>query len=73
MLKPDHKVVIAYTTTNVIGVTTVNVKYPNKISYNMFIYCEVVIFSFYLYCSGIGMPNFLQINKTSCLSFSSNS
>ena len=28
MLKPDHKVVIAYTTTNVIGVTTVNVKYP---------------------------------------------
>ena len=28
MLKPDHKVVIAYTTTNVIGVTTVFVKYP---------------------------------------------
>lgn len=30
MLKVDHKIVIAYTTTNVIGVTTVNVKYPIK-------------------------------------------
>ena len=28
MLKPDHKVVIGYTTINVIGVTTVFVKYP---------------------------------------------
>ena len=28
MLKVDHKIVIAYTTTNVIGVTTVFVKYP---------------------------------------------
>ena len=31
MLKPDHKVVIGYTTINVIGVTTVFVKYPNFI------------------------------------------
>ena len=29
MLKLDHKVVIGYTTINVIGVTTVFVKYPN--------------------------------------------
>lgn len=29
MLKVDHKIVIAYTTTNVIGVTTVFVKYPD--------------------------------------------
>ena len=28
MLKPDHKVVIGYTTINVIGVTTIFVKYP---------------------------------------------
>ena len=28
MLKLDHKVVIGYTTINVIGVTTVFVKYP---------------------------------------------
>ena len=28
MLKHDHKVVIAYTTTNVIGVTTVFVRHP---------------------------------------------
>ena len=30
MLKLDHKVVIGYTTINVIGVTTVFVKYPKK-------------------------------------------
>ena len=30
MLKLDHKVVIGYTTINVIGVTTVFVKYPPK-------------------------------------------
>ena len=30
MLKVDHKIVIAYTTTNVIGVTTVFVKYPKE-------------------------------------------
>ena len=30
MLKLDHKVVIGYTTINVIGVTTVFVKYPRK-------------------------------------------
>ena len=31
MLKLDHKVVIGYTTINVIGVTTVFVKYPSQI------------------------------------------
>ena len=30
MLKLDHKVVIGYTTINVIGVTTVFVKYPKN-------------------------------------------
>ena len=30
MLKLDHKVVIGYTTINVIGVTTVFVKYPKR-------------------------------------------
>ena len=32
MLKLDHKVVIGYTTINVIGVTTVFVKYPKVIA-----------------------------------------
>ena len=34
MLKPDHKVVIGYTTINVIGVTTVFVKYPFIINFS---------------------------------------
>ena len=43
MLKPDHKVVIAYTTTNVIGVTTVNVKYPICATGNFMLYLQALI------------------------------
>ena len=44
MLKVDHKIVIAYTTTNVIGVTTVFVKYPSVKSS-----ASKIIFSFLTY------------------------
>ena len=62
MLKPDHKVVIAYTTTNVIGVTTVNVKYPIITNLEMiyFIKYSVVPLFFYFYYKEISQRTILQ-------------